>query len=116
MSSEDVTMYHNPKCSKSRETLARLRERGIEPRIIEYLDTPPSADEIATLAGILGLPLRKLVRDKEYRELGLPENADDPTLRSLMAENPRVIQRPIVLCGGRGVIARPPECVDEILS
>ncbi len=116
MSSEEVTIYHNPKCSKSRETLARLRQRGIEPRIIEYLDTPPTAEEIATLAGILGLPLSELVRDKEYRELGLPENADDSSLRSLMAENPRVIQRPIVLCGGRGVIARPPDRVDEILS
>ena len=116
MSNGEVTMYHNPTCSKSRETLARLQQRGIQPQVIEYLQTPPSANELATIIETLGVAPADLVRQKEYRELGLPQETDDATLRQLMSENPRIIQRPIVLCGGRGVIARPPDRIDEILS
>ncbi len=113
-----VTIYHNPRCSKSRQTLALLRERGIEPRVIEYLKTPPDAGELKRLLGLLELEPRQLMRRKEgvYRELGL----DDPTLGEdelirAMVENPVLIERPIVVADGRAALGRPPENVLAIL-
>lgn len=114
----DVTIYHNPRCSKSRRTLALLRERGIEPRIVEYLKTPPSADEFEQMLDLLGLEPRELMRKKEprYRELRL----DDPTLdrRALIgaiAEHPILMERPVVLAAGRAALGRPPQSALEIL-
>lgn len=114
----EVIIFHNPRCSKSRATLALLRERGIEPKIVEYLKTPPSREELESLLERLGLAPRELMRKKEkvYRELGL----DDPALGrewllDAMLENPILIERPIVVVGDKAAIGRPPENVLEIL-
>lgn len=113
-----VTIYHNPRCSKSRETLALLREKGIEPEVVEYLKTPPDAATLERLLRQLGLEPRELMRKKEppYRELGL----DDPTrsraeLVAAIVENPVLLERPIVAKDGRAALGRPPEKVLEIL-
>ena len=113
-----ITIYHNPRCSKSRQTLALLQDKGIEPTIIEYLASPPDA---ATLAGILdklGLEPRELMRRKEapYKELGLADAGKSrDALIQAMVDNPILIERPIVLSGGKAALGRPPEQVLEIL-
>ena len=113
-----VTIWHNPRCSKSRQTLALLRERGVEPEIVEYLKTPPAADELEAVLDKLGMEPRDLMRRKEaaYKEASL----DDPALerRALveaMAAYPVLIERPIVLAGGKAALGRPPESVLDIL-
>lgn len=113
-----TTIYHNPRCSKSRQTLALLEERGISPRIVEYLKTPPSAAELKTILKRLGLSPRNLMRKGEplYAELGLKDrDLDDDALIALMVANPMLIERPIVVSGGKAAIGRPPEAVLEIL-
>ncbi len=114
----DVMMYHNPRCSKSRETLKLLRERGIEPKIVAYLKTPPDEDTLALLLGMLEMEPIELLRTKEdeYAELGLEEKKDDrkALIRAMMA-NPILIERPIVVTGNRARLGRPPEKVLEIL-
>ncbi len=113
-----TTIYHNPRCSKSRQTLALLEERGISPRIVEYLKTPPSAAELKTILKRLGLRPRDLMRKGEplYAELGLKDrDLDDDALIALMVANPMLIERPIVVSGGKAAIGRPPEAVLEIL-
>ena len=114
-----VTIYHNPKCSKSRATLELLRERGIEPKIIEYIKTPPSVKELDAILKKLGIEPRELLRTKEdaYKRARL----DDKTLGRAellgrMVANPSVIERPIVVSGSRAAIGRPPENVLGILS
>ncbi|MEW9899977.1 arsenate reductase (glutaredoxin) [Chitinivorax sp. PXF-14] len=114
-----VRIYHNPRCSKSRQTLALLTEHGETPEIIEYLQTPPSADELRHLLSLLGIAPRELMRtdEDEYRELGL----DAPSLSSeqlidAMVAHPRLIQRPIVVYGERAAIGRPPENVLALLG
>lgn len=111
-------MYHNPRCSKSRQTLALLRERGFEPKIVLYLETPPSEAELEELLDMLGVPARDLMRRTEasYRDLGF----DDPSLTredlvAAMAAHPILIERPVVVSGTRAAIGRPPEKVLEIL-
>ncbi len=113
-----VTIYHNPRCTKSRQTLELLEQRGIKPKIIEYLDTPPSAAELKHLLKLLGMPARELLRTKEdeYRQ----EKLDDPGLSdaeiiSAMIKHPRLIERPIVVAGNKAAIGRPPEKVLKIL-
>ena len=113
-----VTIYHNPRCSKSRQTLQLLRERGIEPEIVEYLKTPPSADEMETVLAKLGLEPRALMRTKEaaYREAGMADEVfSRRQLIDLMVANPVVIERPIVVSGARAALGRPPESVLSIL-
>lgn len=114
-----TTIYHNPRCSKSRDTLALLHERGIEPQIVAYLDTPPDAAQIRTLLGQLGLAdARDLMRkgEAEYAELGLADPArTQDELIAAMAAHPRLIERPIVVANGQARIGRPPEKVLEIL-
>jgi arsenate reductase len=113
-----VTIYHNPRCSKSRATLALLEERGIEPLIVRYLDTPPTATELKKVLKALGIGPRALLRtgEAEYRELDLArEELDDAALIEAMLAHPRLIQRPIVVAGGKARIGRPPEAVLEIL-
>lgn len=113
-----VTIYHNPRCSKSRQTLALLRERGIEPRIVEYLRTPPDAETLTRLLGLLGLGARDLLRRKEppYKELGLDDPAkSEAELVAAMVAHPVLIERPIVVHGQRAALGRPPEQVLEIL-
>lgn len=113
-----VTIYHNPRCSKSRETLALLEGRGITPTVVEYLKTPPSVAEIRTILGLLGLAPRDLMRRKEdaYKALGLDDaGLSEAALIAAMHENPVLIERPIVLANGKAAVGRPPEAVLEIL-
>ena len=112
----DATIDHNPRCSKSRQALELLRERGVEPTIIKYLDTPPTVEELRTLITDAGLTVRQAVRVKEaeFTELGLLEASDDELLAA-MVDHPRLIQRPIVVTDKGVRIARPTEAIDEIL-
>ncbi len=113
-----VTIYHNPRCSKSRQALQLLRERGVEPVIVEYLKTPPGAREIGGLLQKLGMEPRALMRAKEaaYREAGMAdESLSRRALIDLMAQNPIVIERPIVVSGDRAALGRPPENVLTVL-
>lgn len=112
---DTVTIYHNPRCSKSRETLELLRQRGIEPQVVEYLKTPPSAEDLAGLVAKLGIPPAKLLRTKEAAEAGVDKTLPDSALIAAMAANPSVIERPIVVKGGKARLGRPPEQVLEIL-
>jgi arsenate reductase len=112
-----VVIYHNPRCSKSRQTLALLEEKNIQPEIVKYLETPPSIDELKTLMVQLGVSeVRDMMRTKEdiYKELEL-KSADDETLFKAMAENPKLIERPIVVANGKAKHGRPPEQVLDIL-
>lgn len=113
-----VTIYHNPRCSKSGQTLQLLRDRGIEPTIIEYLSTPPSRAELEEILNRLNLEPRDLMRkqEPEYREAGLdnPE-LDRGQLIQGMVENPQVIERPIVVTENRAALGRPPENVLKLL-
>ena len=113
-----VTIYHNPRCSKSRQTLELLRGRGIEPEIVEYLKTPPDARRMGEILGLLGLEPRDLMRRKEapYRDLGLAEPAlSRAALIEAMVANPILIERPILVRGRRAVVGRPPERILELL-
>lgn len=114
-----TALLHNPRCSKSRATLALLQQRGVSPRIIDYLDAPPSADQLRTLLRQLGLPARALLRsgEAEYAALGLADPAlDEEQLVAAMAAHPRLIERPVFVRGDRAVIGRPPERVLELLD
>ncbi len=114
----DFVIYHNPRCSKSRATLALLEEHGIEPTIVEYLDEPPSAARLTELLGKLGLSARQLMRRKEapYASLGLADVEDEAALIRAMVEHPILIERPIVEAGDRAVLGRPPENVLALLD
>ncbi len=113
-----IRIYHNPRCSKSRQTLELLKQQGIEPQIVEYLKEPPGADEIESVLNMLDLEPRELMRRKEseYKELGLdnPE-LDRKALIQAMVDHPKLIERPIVINQDRAAIGRPPESVLEIL-
>ena len=113
----ETVIYHNPRCSKSRQTLALLTERGVAPSVIEYLKTPPTEAEIRALLDALGCEPRDLMRTKEsvYRDLGLKDETDPDALIRAMAENPILIERPIVTRGGKAAIGRPPESVLKTL-
>jgi len=113
-----ITIYHNPRCSKSRQTLALLQERGIEPVVIEYLKTPPDATTLKALLGKLKLSARELMRTKEavYKENGLADpQLSETALIKAMVEHPVLIERPIVVNGNRAALGRPPENVLTIL-
>jgi len=115
----NVTIYHNPRCSKSRQTLELLNARGLSPTIIEYLETPPDTATLEAILKKLGLKPRQLMRAKEapYVELNLsnPDLRDDD-LTSAMVNNPILIERPIVVIGERAVIGRPPENIDRLFA
>ena len=115
---KEVTIWHNAKCSKSRATLALLEEGGHRPTIVAYLDDPPSADELKRVLKLLGYQPRALIRTKEdlYKKLGLGDVHDDEALIRAMVENPILIERPIVICGDRAAIGRPPENVLKLLE
>jgi arsenate reductase len=113
-----LVLYHNPRCSKSRAALQLLEERGLSPRIVLYLETPPTAAELKVLIKRLGLRPHDLLRtsDPAYRELGLEgEMLSDEKLVAAMVARPSLIERPILMAGKRAVIGRPPERVLDIL-
>jgi len=114
----NVTIWHNPRCSKSRNSLALLEEKGIEVEVVKYLDTPPTKEELKTLLSQLGMSARELMRTKEdvYKELGLKEVEDEEKLIEAMVANPKLIERPIVIKEGKAVIGRPIENVVELLD
>jgi len=113
-----VTIWHNPRCSKSRDTANLLKEKGIEAEVIRYLDAPPSKEEIRAVLEMLGIPARGLMRTKEalYKELGLQDVEDEEKLIEAMAENPKLIERPVVIKDGKAAIGRPIEKVIELLD
>lgn len=114
-----VTIYHNPRCSKSRATLALLEERGLKIQVIEYLKSPPDRATIAALLRKLHMSASQLVRRKEaeFKALGLDEpGVSEAKLLDAMATHPKLIERPIVVAGRQARIGRPPEAVLEILQ
>ena len=117
MSDQPITIWFNPSCSKCRGTMDILRERSLDADVVEYLQTPPTADEIRGVLAKLGIGPRELVRTREavYAELGLAEASDDELIDA-MAAHPILIERPVVISGGRAVIGRPPERVIDLLG
>jgi arsenate reductase len=113
-----LTIYHNPKCSKSRETLALLRERGVKPRVIEYLKTPPTAAELRSIVTKLGIRPEELVRKGEeaYKSKYAGKSLSDAEWIEAMVEHPILIERPIVVAGRRAALGRPPERVLTIIE
>lgn len=114
----EPTLYHNPRCSKSRAALDLLEARGVTPRVVRYLETPPDADTLKALLAKLGIGARQLLRtgEEDYQTLGLSDPAlGDAELIAAMAAHPKLIERPILVVGDRAVIGRPPENVLEIL-
>jgi arsenate reductase len=114
----DVTIYHNPRCSKSRNTLALLEENGISPTIVLYLEAPPSRSQIKSLLGKLGISAGELVRRGEdaYKAAGLSKESSEADILSAMAEYPKLIERPIVVKGDKAVLGRPPENVLALIA
>ena len=117
--SDAVSIYHNPRCSKSRETLALLKEKGVEPEVVLYLETPPDVATLKNLLKMLGMKsARELMRQKEdlYKELNLADGAlSENDLLKAMVDNPKLIERPVVVKNGQARIGRPPEAVLDIL-
>ncbi|MCB1762329.1 MAG: arsenate reductase (glutaredoxin) [Gammaproteobacteria bacterium] len=114
-----VEIYHNPRCSKSRQTLQLLEESGFQPRITEYLKTPPDKAELERILDMLGMQPRELMRKKEseYREAGLdnPDLTREQLIQG-MIDHPKLIERPIVIYHGKAALGRPPEQVLDILK
>lgn len=115
---EPTRIFHNPRCSKSRQTLELLTERGIEPEIIRYLETPPTEEELKDILNVLNMRPRELMRtkEKEYKEQGLnnPDLSDEQLIAAMTA-TPKLIERPIVIANGKAALGRPPENVLSIL-
>lgn len=114
----EITIYHNPKCSKSRAALAILQERGIEPNVIEYLETPPSAEELRAIIAKLGIAPADLVRKGEhvYKELYAGKTLSETQWIEAMVAHPILLERPIVVRGERAVVGRPPESMKQLLD
>ena len=112
-----ITIYHNPRCSKSRNTLTLLEENGINPTVVLYLESPPDAKELKALLRKLGLTASQLVRrgEEAYKTCSLNKDSDDEEILVAMAKYPKLIERPIVVKGGRAVLGRPPENVLELI-
>lgn len=115
----DITLFHNPRCSKSRAVLALLEQHDIKPEIVYYLENPPSADELQALLSKLDLKLDDIIRrnEPEFEELGLGDTTLSDAIRlDLVCKHPRLIQRPIVIKGDRAIIGRPPETVLQLIE
>ncbi|MCW9033101.1 MAG: arsenate reductase (glutaredoxin) [Rhodospirillales bacterium] len=110
-----VIIYHNPRCSKSRQTLELIKEKGIEPVIVDYLENPPGVMEIRNILKMLDKKPIEVIRKKEAKEEGVDMGGDDMSLMKAMAANPRIIERPIVCKGDKAVLGRPPENVHDLL-
>lgn len=116
---DDLILYHNPNCSKSRAALDLLRQKGLQPAIVLYLETPPGETELKALLDRLGLSARQLLRQGEaaYRQLNLADPAhSEATLIQAIVSHPELIERPILINGDRAIIGRPPERILEILT
>jgi len=117
--SDDIVIWHNPRCSKSRQTMQLLTDAGVEPTVIEYLKNPPEESEIKRVLGFLGIAPKALMRTKEAafkkNDLGASDISDD-TLVAAMAAHPILIERPVVIKGDKAVIGRPPENVNALLK
>ena len=114
----DLTLYHNPRCSKSRGALELLEARGLAPTVVRYLETPPTAVELKALLGKLNISARQLLRsgEDEYKTLNLADaSLSEAQLIEAMVQHPKLIERPILIAGDKAVIGRPPEKVLEIL-
>lgn len=111
----DGILYHNPRCSKSRQALAILKASGLEPKIIEYLKAPPDAVTLKRLLGQLGLKAKDVLRVKEAAEAGIDPEASEGVLIASLAAHPEALERPIFMHKGKAVLGRPPEKVLEIL-
>jgi arsenate reductase len=111
-----VEIWHNPSCSKSRQTLALLKDRGMEPTVVRYLDNPPSRDRLEEVLGLLGLKPSELARKKEaaWKEIGLKGAGEKAVLDALL-EHPKLIERPVVITDKGAAIGRPPESVLDVL-
>jgi len=111
-----VTIYHNPRCNTSRQTLALLRDKGVEPKIIEYLKTPYTTSQIKELLSQLKIPASALVRKKEAAAAGIdPKNTTEEQLIAAMVKSPVLVERPIVVSGSKAALGRPPEKVLSVL-
>lgn len=114
-----ITIYHNPRCSKSRQTLKLLEDTGQDVEVIEYLNTPPDEKTLKSVLQLLGVGPRELLRtgEEEYKSLGLDDTSlDDEAVIQAMLAHPRLIERPIVVAGNRAIIGRPPENVLQLLE
>lgn len=113
----NVIIWHNPRCSKSRETLKLLKDKGVDPTVVTYLTEVPAESEIRRTAKLLGVNAVGMMRTKEklFRELGLAKDDSDDKLFAAMAENPVLIERPVVFANAKARMGRPPESVLEIL-
>ncbi|NOR55694.1 MAG: arsenate reductase (glutaredoxin) [Sulfurovum sp.] len=113
-----ISIWHNPRCSKSRNALTLLEEKGVEAEVVKYLDTPPSRVELMAVLDMLGLSAKGLMRTKEdvYKELGIKDITDEDMLIGLMVANPKLIERPIVIKDGKAAIGRPIENIVELLK
>ncbi|KIH82277.1 arsenate reductase (glutaredoxin) [Pseudomonas batumici] len=114
----DLTLYHNPRCSKSRGALELLQDRGLTPTVVHYLETPLDATQLKALLGKLGIGARQLLRtgEDEYKQLNLADpQLSEAQLIAAIAEHPRLMERPILVAGDKAIIGRPPENVLEIL-
>lgn len=114
----ELTLYHNPRCSKSRGALELLEQRGLAPTVVHYLETPPSAAELEQIVSLLGIQPRQLLRtgEDDYKTLNLADpTLTDADIINAMAAHPKLIERPILIAGDTAVIGRPPEKVLEIL-
>jgi len=114
----DIKIWHNPRCSKSRNAVALLEEKGIEHEVVKYLDTPPTREVLVEVLKMLGLSARELMRTKEelYKELKLKDETDEEKLIDAMVENPRLIERPVVIKDGEAVIGRPIENIEKLIG
>ncbi len=114
---QDITVWHNPRCSKSRNAIVYLEEKGIIPNIVKYMDETPSINEIKEVLTLLNIDVRDWMRTKEdvYKEMNLKDVQDEEQLIKAMSENPKLIERPVVIKGNRAVIARPLENIDTLL-
>jgi len=110
-------IYHNPNCSKSRQVLSLLRANGVEPEVVEYLKQPLDTERVRELIGLLGIPPHDLLRAKEtpYKKLNLSPSSTTEEIAKAIAENPILLERPVVVCGKTAVIGRPPERVLSLL-
>src|SRR5882672_5080724 len=111
-----VTIYHNPRCNTSRRTLALLREKGVEPQIVEYLKTPYTAAQLKQLLGQLNMPASKLLRKKEAVAAAIdPSKLSEDQLIDAMVKYPIIVERPIVVSGRKAALGRPPEAALSVL-